>query len=151
LFKDGDRTESMTLALLASSDWPTGSNGYSFFTREGYDMIDARNFAAIRALALATVCGVLITALPAKSVAATSSNPPQLTVRFADLDLKQPHDAVVLYSRLRAAAEALCSPYSHGGMTNKPKFETCANEATADAVVKVNLEQPAVAQRRAPC
>jgi hypothetical protein len=23
-------------------------------------------------------------------------------------------------------------------MTNKPKFETCANEATADAVVKVN-------------
>ena len=61
------------------------------------------------------------------------------TVKFADLNLSDPSGAHVLYRRIRAAAEVVCSSYFFATDTEKAR---CVRDATADAVTKIN--QPAL-------
>lgn len=61
------------------------------------------------------------------------------TVKFADLNLANPSDAHVLYRRIRAAAEVVCSYYMFA--TDSAKWQ-CVRDATADAVIRIN--QPAL-------
>ena len=61
------------------------------------------------------------------------------TVRFADLDISNPSGAHVLYRRIQAAAEVVCSHYFLLTDTDKAR---CVREATADAVARIN--QPAL-------
>ena len=57
------------------------------------------------------------------------------TVKFADLNLSNPSDAHVLYRRIRAAAQVVCSHYFFATDTEKAR---CVRDATADAVTKIN-------------
>lgn len=77
-----------------------------------------------------------LTAMPA---AADSFAPPlQVTVKFADLDISRSQGATVLFGRIRAAAESVCSPLDHGGPLDKTGFASCVKKSIADAVTSVN-------------
>lgn len=56
-------------------------------------------------------------------------------VKFADLNASNASDAHVLYRRIRAAAEVVCSYYFFA--TDSAKWR-CVRDATADAVARIN-------------
>lgn len=72
-------------------------------------------------------------------VAAAEPGSASRTVKFADLDISKPADARVLYRRIRAAAQVVCSYYFFLTDTDKAR---CVRDVTADAVTKIN--QPAL-------
>jgi len=72
-------------------------------------------------------------------VAAADPSAESRTVRFADLDVSNPSGAHVLYSRIRAAAQVVCSYYFFATDTDKAR---CVRDATASAVTQLN--QPAL-------
>ena len=72
-------------------------------------------------------------------VAAADPSAESRTVKFADLDMSSPSSAHVLYRRIRAAAQVVCSYHFFATDTDKAG---CVRDATADAVTKIN--QPAL-------
>ena len=72
-------------------------------------------------------------------VAAADPSTVSRTVKFADLNISNPSDAHVLYRRIRAAAQVVCSHYFLLTDTDKAR---CVRDATADAVARIN--QPAL-------
>jgi UrcA family protein len=64
---------------------------------------------------------------------------PSKIVRFADLDLANPHDVEVLYRRIRSAAHLVCidSSASWDGSRNR-NWTECFNGTMEDAVRRVN-------------
>ena len=61
------------------------------------------------------------------------------TVKFADLNLSDPSGAHVLYRRIRAAAQVVCSHHFFATDADKAR---CVRDVTADAVNKI--AQPAL-------
>jgi UrcA family protein len=72
-------------------------------------------------------------------VAAADPSAESRTVKFADLDMSNPSSAHVLYRRIRAASQVVCSYHFFATDTDKAR---CVRDATADAVTKIN--QPAL-------
>jgi UrcA family protein len=72
-------------------------------------------------------------------VAAADRGAESRTVKFADLNISNPSGAHVLYRRIRAAAQVVCSYYFFATDADKAR---CVRDATADAVTKIN--QPAL-------
>ena len=68
-------------------------------------------------------------------VAAADPSADSRTVKFAYLAISNPSGAHVLYRRIRAAAEVVCSYYFFATDTDKAR---CVRDATADAVTKIN-------------
>lgn len=68
-------------------------------------------------------------------VAAADPSAESRTVKFADLDMSNPSSAHVLYRRIQAAAQVVCSYYFFATDTDKAR---CVRDATADAVRKIN-------------
>ena len=91
----------------------------------------------LRGLIATAIFGALASSFSAVSAADPGSV--SVTVKSADLSISTPASALVLYNRIRAAAENACSYYW---------FETdaaearCVHDAIANAVAKVN--QPAL-------
>jgi UrcA family protein len=73
------------------------------------------------------------------AVGAADPSAESRTVRFADLNLSDPSGAHVLYRRIRAAAQVVCSHYFFATDTDKAR---CVRDATADAVSRI--AQPAL-------
>jgi UrcA family protein len=94
----------------------------------------------------ATVLGCVIAsgfaAIPAAE--AESFDALQVKVTFADLDVTHPQGAAVLYRRIKAAAETVCSPYWATGFAARADVYDCVRSAIAEAVTAVN--QPALSQ-----
>ena len=103
-------------------------------------MTTANRCLSLIATALFGLLSSSITALPA---AADSFEPLQVTVKFGDLDVSNPTGATVLYSRIKAAAATVCSPFEGIALSAKIRLHACVKSAIADAVTKVN--QPALA------
>ena len=61
--------------------------------------------------------------------------PPQVIVKFADLDISSPAGARVLYERIRATAESACSYYWFERDADQLR---CVHDAIANAVTKLN-------------
>jgi UrcA family protein len=61
------------------------------------------------------------------------------TVKFADLNISNPSGAHVLYRRIGAAAQVVCSYYFFATDTDKARW---VRDATANAVTRIN--QPAL-------
>jgi UrcA family protein len=93
-------------------------------------------------LLAAALFGVFASSFAALQAAADSFDPLHVTVKFGDLDVSQPQGATVLYRRIRAAAEAVCSPYDRSDLESKRRLSVCVKNATADAITTVN--QPAL-------
>ena len=83
------------------------------------------------ACSLATVC-----------TAADRMNPPQTTVKYADLNVSKPEGAAALYARIQRAARQVCLPLDGDGLSSKVRMGACVHKAIADAVAKVG--QPAL-------
>jgi UrcA family protein len=71
--------------------------------------------------------------------AADGPKPASKIVKFADLNILNPPGAAVLYDRIRAAAEGVCSFYV---FKSDAAQNGCVHDAIANAVIKVN--QPAL-------
>ena len=83
---------------------------------------------------------IFIVLAPSPSiVSAADPNSASRTVKFADLNISNPTGAHVLYMRILAAAQVVCSYYPFTTDTDKAR---CVRDATADAVTKIN--QPAL-------
>lgn len=72
-------------------------------------------------------------------VAAADPRTESRIVKFADLNISNPSGAHVLYRRIQAAAQVVCSHYFLLTDTDKAR---CVRDATADAVARIN--QPAL-------
>ena len=87
----------------------------------------------LRGLITTAIFGALAASFSA--VCAADPTPVSVNVKFADLNISSPAGALVLYDRIRAAAEGACSYYW---------FETdaaearCVHDAIANGVTKVN-------------
>lgn len=92
-----------------------------------------------RSLIVSTLFGVLSSSFAALPAAADSFEPPTVTVKYSDLDISHPRDAIVLYRRIHTAAANVCAPYDRGGsLSAKMHLKACVNKTVEDAVVKIN-------------
>jgi UrcA family protein len=87
----------------------------------------------LRGLIATAICGLLGLGLCA--VATADPGAASRTVKFADLNISNPSGAHVLYMRIRAAAQVVCSYYFFATDTDKAG---CVRDATAAAVIKIN-------------
>jgi UrcA family protein len=102
-------------------------------------MITANRFYSLITTSLFSVLSSNFAALPA---AADAFEPLKVTVKFGDLDVSHPQGAVVLYGRIRAAAQNVCSPFDGRGLSAKMHLDACIKIAVADAVTTV--DEPAL-------
>jgi UrcA family protein len=86
-----------------------------------------------RGLLAAAIFGGL--ALSFSGVSAAASSSVSVNVKFADLDLSKPPGALVLYNRIRAAAQGACSYYWFKTDADEAR---CVHDAIANAVIKAN-------------
>jgi UrcA family protein len=102
-------------------------------------MENAAMFADNRLISLiATALFGVFSSSFAVPATADSFEPLKETVKFGDLDISRPKGATVLYSRIRTAAEKVCSPYDRRGLSTKMHLNACIKKAVADAVTAVN-------------
>lgn len=86
-----------------------------------------------------TLVAVLLGSMSAVAIAGNAtSEVPQRTVRFADLNLTSPSGVVVLYQRIRSAARAVCEPLVLSDLQWQAKGQRCTHEAIQRAVYEVN-------------
>ena len=78
-------------------------------------------------------------ALASSAVSAADPSSVSVSVKFADLTISSPSGALVLYERIRAAAQGACSYYWFKTDADETR---CVHDAIANAVTKVN--QPAL-------
>ena len=72
------------------------------------------------------------------ALAADPSQPLTKTVRYGDLNLDSEQGAKVLYARMRSAARDVCSPLEGLDMSRRRLWQTCFDNAVANAVVQVD-------------
>lgn len=63
---------------------------------------------------------------------------PQRTVQYSDLNLASPSGVVVLYQRIRAAARVVCEPLIFSDLQWRAEGQRCTHEAIQRAVYEVN-------------
>jgi len=86
-------------------------------------------------LAVALTCGsvIAVAAPPAGQVQQS------MQVQFQDLNLNRPEDVVILYRRLRLAAEQACGPRALTGSFYKAQgYEQCVTDAVSRAVRSID-------------
>jgi UrcA family protein len=93
-------------------------------------------------LIAASLFGVLSSSLAALPAAADGFELLKETVKFGDLDISHPQGAAVLYHRIRAAAQNVCSPFDGRSLSAKMHLDACVKKAVADAVTTV--DEPAL-------
>jgi len=91
----------------------------------------------LRGLIATAIFGALASSFSAVSAADPSSA--SVTVKYADLNIASPSGALVLYERIRAAAQSACSYYWFKTDADEAR---CVRNTIAKAVAKVN--QPAL-------
>ena len=84
-------------------------------------------------LAAAALCGALCLGL-CLPAGATGLEPLTVTVKYGDLDVSRPEGSAALRSRIRGAAERVCSPLDGGGIAEKVRLNECIDKAISDAV-----------------
>lgn len=93
---------------------------------------------SIRTLIATALVSALASSVAAVS-AADNSDVPQAVVKFGDLNISNPQDAAKLYSRIAAAAYALCRPFDidNRNLGAQARLKACVHKAIADAVTRV--------------
>ena len=71
--------------------------------------------------------------------AASTTEPPSMTVFYGDLDINTIRGAAVLYQRISFAAETVCRDLGRGRqLTLLSRYKSCLRSAIGDAVTYVN-------------
>jgi UrcA family protein len=92
----------------------------------------------LRSLVAGAILSALAFSFATLSSAKEATTPPQVIVKFADLDLSTSQGAVALYGRIRAAAEDVCSRMYISTEAYRRHKDVCLQKLIADAVNKVN-------------
>jgi UrcA family protein len=100
------------------------------------------NTEGSRPLRATALCGVIASTFAALPAAADSFAPDIVRVTFGDLDVSRPQGAAVLYDRIRAAAEQVCSPLGASRLAARTYLDACIDKAISEAVTTV--DQPAL-------
>jgi UrcA family protein len=87
----------------------------------------------LRGLIATAICGAL--ALSCSAVSAADPTSASVSVKFADLNISNPSGALLLYERIRAAAQGACSYYWFKTDADEAR---CVHDAIANAVTKLN-------------
>jgi UrcA family protein len=93
----------------------------------------------LSSLIATAIFGALALSCGAVSTAADSSDPHQVVVKVADLNLSTQQGAAALYRRIAAAANEACESYlvNSWDLLAAEKIQGCVQKAIADAVTKV--------------
>jgi UrcA family protein len=94
----------------------------------------------IRTRLYAAICvlfGSAAVGTPWTSAQASEETPPSKTVKFADLDVRTPEGAKVLYDRIRIAAGKVCESNDRDPVLREAT-PRCIHTAIDNAVKKVN-------------
>jgi UrcA family protein len=97
-------------------------------------LITVSRFRTVIATALFGTVASSFAVLPA---VADSFATPQATVKYGDLNVASPEGAIVLYGRIRHAAENVCLQFDRFDLSGKK--QACRNNAILEAVTKVNV------------
>jgi len=92
--------------------------------------------------ALATAMFGALTISLATVCTAAETDPPQITVKYADLKVSNPQGAAVLYARIQRAARQVCLPVDTGDLSSQARMAACVHQAIVAAIAKV--DQPAL-------
>jgi UrcA family protein len=95
-------------------------------------------FNSTTSMLAAGLFALLCAASGGRALAAEPSQPLTKTVHFGDLNLDSEQGAQTLYVRLRGAAKQVCSPLESIELSRRLVWETCINNAVADAVQQVD-------------
>jgi UrcA family protein len=92
----------------------------------------------LRTLVAGAILSALALSFATVSRADDGTTPPQVTVKFADLDVSTSRGAVTLYSRIHSAAIDVCSRMYVIEQAYRLHKDACLHQVIADAVTKVN-------------
>lgn len=92
----------------------------------------------IRGLAAGGILGALAMSFATVSSAAERATPPQVIVKYGDLNPSTAPGAAALYNRISRAAEDVCSRMYVISFAYRLHKDECQQKVTADAVTKVN-------------
>jgi len=88
------------------------------------------------------LAGAILSALALSSATVSraddASSPPQVIVKFADLDVSTSQGAAALYGRIHGAAVNVCSRMYTDAQAYKWHEDACLRKVIGDAVIKVN-------------
>jgi UrcA family protein len=97
---------------------------------------------SLRALIAAAIFGALASGITAVSAAADGTELRSTVVKYGDLNVSNPQAAAALYSRIRKAAESVCSVSTGANYAATIGVSPCVHKAIAESVAAVN--QPAL-------
>jgi UrcA family protein len=92
----------------------------------------------LRTLVAGAILSALAFSFATVSRADDGTAPPQLIVKFADLDVSTSQGAAALYRRIHSAAVDVCSRMHVIELAYKFHKDTCLQKVIGDAVIKVN-------------
>jgi UrcA family protein len=96
----------------------------------------------LRTLVAGAILGALAFSFGSVSSAAESTKPPQVIVKFADLDVSSSHGAATLYGRIHSAAVNVCWRMVDSNDNYALSKDACIQKTIADAVMRI--DQPAL-------
>jgi UrcA family protein len=92
----------------------------------------------LRTLVAGAILGALALTFATVSSAEEDFTPPQVSVKFADLDVSTSQGAVALYRRIQSAADNVCWRMYQSNEAYKLNKDACLQKVIADAVTKVH-------------
>jgi UrcA family protein len=98
--------------------------------------------ASLRALIAGAIFSAFASSFATVSAAADSTDARSTVVSYADLNISSPQGAVILYSRIRKAAESVCWVSTGADYAASIGVSPCVHKAIADGVTAIN--QPAL-------
>jgi UrcA family protein len=96
----------------------------------------------LRTLAAGAILSALALSFATVSSAEEDATPPQVIVKFADLDVSTSTGAIALYGRIHGAADNVCARMYISTEAYRRYKNSCLQKVIADAVKKV--DEPAL-------
>src|SRR5271157_5231900 len=93
---------------------------------------------ALRTLVAGAIVSALAFSFATVSNADDGTTPPQVIVKFGDLNISNPQGAATLYARIRSAAKSVCSQFDGRRLEEMAKRNACIDMAILGAVTMVN-------------
>jgi UrcA family protein len=92
----------------------------------------------MKSLVTSVTLALALCALQANCLAAAPTDEVRTrSVSYADLNLKRPTDAALLYRRIEGAAELVCEPYASRDLARNMRFRQCRSSAIHKAIADV--------------
>lgn len=91
----------------------------------------------LRTIIATALCGAAALSFAVTPAVGDSFATPRETVKYGDLNVASPQGAIVLYARIRHAAENVCQQFDRHDLSGNQR--ACRNKAILDAVTRVDV------------